>query len=101
MAITEAEIRIAALQELSDQPNGKLTTSQLIDILTRRFQPTGVDAQLLAGRNDTHLSQKVRNLVSHKDASTSLESKGYAKYDPALEGWSITPQGRDYISRLA
>ena len=47
--------------------NGKATTSDLIAELTYVFNPSGEDAEILVGRNDTKFSQKVRNLVSHRE----------------------------------
>ena len=67
MSISEEEIRNAALYELSIAPNGKRTTTDLIDILTEKMKPTGKDAEIADGRADTYFSQKVRNLVSHRD----------------------------------
>jgi hypothetical protein len=95
--ITEQEIRESALQALSEQKSGFLTTESLIAILTRRLSPTGTDAETLNNRNDTHFSQKVRNLVSHRDSATSLESRGLAIYLDDQEGWQITDKGREYV----
>lgn len=97
MAIREAEIRAAALAELSEAPNGRLTTTQLIERLTDRMGPTGKDAEQADGRNDTYFSQKVRNLVSHRNGGTGLEARGLAEYDAETESWTITDAGRDHL----
>lgn len=97
MPITEKEIRDAALVALSEQISGFLTTESLISILALRLNPVGIDAETLNNRNDTHFSQKVRNLVSHRDSSTSLESRGLAVYLDDQEGWQITDKGREYV----
>lgn len=94
MSITEAEIRAAALAELAKAPSGRLMTSQLIDLLTDRMSPTGHDAEVATNRGDTYFSQKVRNLVSHRDAGTGLQAKGLAIYNADDESWTITDEGR-------
>jgi hypothetical protein len=94
MSITEAEIRAAALAELAKSPSGRLTTSQLIDRLIDRMSPTGHDAEVAANRSDTYFSQKVRNLVSHRDVGTGLQARGLAVYNSEDESWIITDDGR-------
>jgi len=94
MSITEAEVRAAALAELAKAPQGKLTTSQLIDLLTARMSPTGHDADFAENRSDTYFSQKVRNLVSHRDSGTGLQARGLAVYNSTDESWEITDEGR-------
>lgn len=101
MAISEAEIRFVTLQLLARSQSGFLTTSDLIDALEAHFSPVGKDAQLAPERNDTYFSQKVRNLVSHRNTSTSLEANGYAAYISAKEGWEITQVGRKFIASSA
>lgn len=98
MPITEGQIRNAALRALAATPTGFLTTEQLISTLEMHFLPTGTDAEILNGRSDTHFSQKVRNLVSHREQSTSLEARGLATYDAIREGWQITVVGRQNIT---
>ncbi len=62
---TERELILPALA-LLDQHAAGLTTSDLIRELTAILEPDGHDDEILAGRNDTYFSQKVRNLVSHR-----------------------------------
>ena len=73
---------------------GSVTTSALIEELTDLFRPTGEDAAILAGRNDTKFSQKVRNLRSHRD------SNGMAVYtDLSPEGeYTLTEAGERYLA---
>ncbi|WP_139209913.1 hypothetical protein [Palleronia pelagia] len=97
MPIREAEIRAAALAELDNSPNGRLTTTELIDVLTEKMKPTGKDAELADGRGDTYFSQKVRNLVSHRKSGTGLEARGLAEYDGGEESWTITDEGRAHL----
>ena len=97
MAITEAEIREETLRQLASSPGGKLTTTKLIEILEGEMKPIGHDAEILDGRSDTYFSQKVRNLVSHRNQSTGMATKGYAINDPDSEAWTITDHGRRHV----
>lgn len=72
MRIAEQELILPALYIIRRE--GGANTTQLIQELTALFHPTGEDAAILAGRNDTKFSQKVRNLKSHR------ESNGMAEY---------------------
>lgn len=101
MEYTEDQIRHEALVELASSSNGELTTSELIDRLTKRLQPTGKDAEIINERSDTHFSQKVRNLVSHRNQGTGLETRGLAIYLQKIEGWSITDSGRTLVVKPA
>jgi hypothetical protein len=97
VSITESEVREAALRALARTSSGFISTENLISILQKDLKPTGEDLEILQGRSDTRFSQKVRNLVSHRDASTSLERHGLATYVDNLEGWQITDMGRTYV----
>ena len=94
MDYTESQIRQEILNELAASQTGTLTISELILLLEDRLGPAGHDAEIIDGRSDTYFSQKVRNTVSHRESSTSLESKGFAVYDPDGESWTITDKGR-------
>jgi hypothetical protein len=96
MSITESEVRASALAQLAKSPSGRLTTSQLIDCLTDRMSPTGHDAEFAPNRGDTYFSQKVRNLVSHRDIGTGLQARGLAVYNSEDESWTITDDGRTH-----
>lgn len=58
---------------------GRMRISQLIMEIERRFPPTGQDAEILENRSDTYFSQKIRNLVSHRDPATDI-IHGVLKY---------------------
>lgn len=94
MPYTEEQIRLRALAQLAVAHNGKLTTTQLIELLTDEMQPDGKDAEIIDGRLDTYFSQKVRNLVSHRNEGRGLQVTGLADYDADEEGWTITAAGR-------
>ncbi len=63
--ITESKIAVEAVKVVEEY--GELTMSELIDILIERMQPSGHDMDIIANRNDTYFSQKVRNLRSHSN----------------------------------
>lgn len=98
--IRERDLVIPALRAAAGRPGGEITTTQLIADLTDEFQPEGTDAQLLDGRNDTHFSQKVRNLISHRDATTSMFACGYAAYIAPSESIRITDAGRTFLASV-
>lgn len=89
--ISETELILPSLYLMTLEPNGQLNTSQLIDKLTIIMHPTGIDAEILAGRKDTYFSQKVRNLKSHD----TLVNKGYVMY--VGNDYKITPLGRTFV----
>ena len=90
---SERELVVPTLA-LLDRSEAGLTTSDLIRELTIILKPDGPDGEILAGRNDTYFSQKVRNLVSHR----TLEEPGLERYDPARQHHSITPAGRLHLA---
>ncbi len=91
-AFSEAELILPSLYML-DLSDGFIKTSDLIVSLTKRLNPTGKDAALIAGRNDTHFSQKVRNLVSHR----TLDTLGFADYIQDQRGLKITEKGKSHL----
>ncbi len=63
--LTESKIAIEAVKVVEEY--GELTMGELIDALIERMQPSGHDMDIIANRNDTYFSQKVRNLRSHSN----------------------------------
>lgn len=98
--IRERDLIIPALQAAASSPDGEITTTRLIEVLEDEFRPDGQDAQLLEGRNDTHFSQKVRNLVSHRGSASSMFSRGYAEYVAGSESLRITSAGRNFLDQV-
>jgi hypothetical protein len=97
--IRERELMIPALRAAASSKGGEITTTKLIEALTHEFAPTGHDAKILDGRADTYFSQKVRNLISHRAASTSMFTRGYAVHIPENESIRITVEGRSFLKR--
>ena len=98
--VRESDLVLPALRLMAGRPNGFISTADLIAELAEVFNPTGLDAQLLDGRSDTYFSQKVRNLISHRNSAGSLIANGYAEYDQKTEGLRITDEGRKLLARL-
>ena len=98
--VAERDLVVPALRAAAQSIGGEITTSRLIEVLTTEFQPDGKDAEILEGRQDTHFSQKVRNLVSHRSSSTSMFTKGYAIYHSTTESISITDKGREFLNQV-
>ncbi len=96
--IREKHVRLPALQVMAARPDGYVSTSELIAELEKHFRPTGEDAAILDGRNDTKFSQIVRNLKSHKNTATNFFVKGYA--EEVGDGFKITPAGRQFLAQL-
>ncbi len=93
--ISEAELILPALMLLDRSPEG-LNTSQLIERLSATLHPTGDDMSILAGRNDTRFSQKVRNLTSHDTLTQrGLATRGTGRNQP----FRITDEGTDALRR--
>ncbi|WP_336968998.1 hypothetical protein [Sphingobium aromaticiconvertens] len=98
--IREHDLVVPALRAAAAQPNGEITTTALINVLTDEFQPEGTDAAIIDGRNDSYFSQKVRNLVSHRGTTTSMFTRGYATYDAEAESITITDAGRKFLDTV-
>lgn len=98
--ISERDLILPTLRVLASSLDGEISTTDLIRLLTDEFQPDGQDAEIIDGRQDTYFSQKVRNLISHRESSTSMFRKGYAIYHPDTESISITEAGRLFLAQV-
>ena len=90
--IKEKELVLPALYLIRNN-GGFMTTSDLIKKLEEMMHPTGIDAEILDGRNDTYFSQKVRNLKSH----ATLSRQNYATDENG--GFRITQNGADFVTK--
>jgi hypothetical protein len=97
--IRERDLVIPALRAAAAN-GGEITTTQLIETLSEEFEPSGLDAEIIEGRHDTYFSQKVRNLISHRDVSTSMFTKGYAIYHAPSESIQITDVGHAFLGQV-
>lgn len=80
--MSEKEIAQKAAKIIQDK--GRMRVSKLIEEMEKRFPPEGQDAEIIYGRNDTYFSQKIRNLVSHRDGENNIH--GILKYIPEENG---------------
>ncbi|MEY8883519.1 hypothetical protein [Donghicola sp. XS_ASV15] len=99
MPYTEGEIRIETLKYLSEVGRA-VSISDLIEVLTVRMKPSGRDAEIATNRDDSYFSQKVRNLVSHRESNTSITSRGFADYNADNETFTITAAGKKYVDEM-
>lgn len=65
MGISEDKIATVALGII--QRKRIITTTELIGEIEQLMNPSGTDNDILSGRNDSKFSQRVRNLVSHRN----------------------------------
>lgn len=95
MIYSENDLIIPTLNYLLLYKDNGLKTSELIILLSDELEISGSDAEILRGRNDTHFSQKVRNLVSHR----TLENKGLVIYEKIERDGlhKITDKGEKYL----
>jgi len=96
--ISERELVLPTLRLLDDAGRVGLGTSELIQRLTDLFKPTGQDAEILGGRSDTYFSQKVRNMISHRDQPSSFIYQGLADY--VGHGLRISSRGHRTLRAL-
>lgn len=96
--IGENDLIIPTLKLLNTANNNTLTTTELIQKLTVKMNPSKEDLVILKDRNDSKFSQIVRNLKSHD----TFNELGYAKYTPPLSkresgSFTITDKGKKYL----
>lgn len=96
--VAESDLVMPSLRLAANSPGGEIRTSDLIKELTDLFNPSGKDAEIIPGRNDTYFSQKVRNLISHREQETSFIKNGYADYSG--DGIRITDAGRALLKSV-
>ena len=94
MIYSESDLIMPALVYISSKNEGVLT-SDLIKHLEELLKPEGKDSEIITNRNDTYFSQKVRNLISHRN----LAKKNLATYEIAGSDNlnKITELGKKYI----
>ena len=99
--VSEIDLVLPSLRVMSERPDGFISTTELIQELEELFNPTGKDAEIIDDRSDTFFSQKVRNLISHKDSPNNMIAKGYTEHDAEKEGLRITNEGRAFLASLS
>lgn len=99
--VHEGDLTYPILRILARAPDGFVETSILITILEALFNPSGKDAEVIEGRGDTYFSQKVRNVISHRESSKNPVAKGWISYDSTAKGLKITTSGRECLAALS
>ena len=99
--VHEQDLVIPALRIANQRPGGFIHTSELIKELEKIFNTIGEDAEILDNRSDTKFSQKVRNLVSHREAPSNFIAQGFAEYDQEKHGIQITLKGRNLLESFS
>ena len=97
--ISKRELVLPTLRLLDGAQGGWMATTDLIDRLTKLFSPSGRDAEIPQGRNETHFAQQVRNIISHRDDPSSFIHRGLAHYE--RQGLRISNKGRATVRALA
>ena len=90
---SESDFLIPAIIAMGEK-GGKISTTELISVLTDFFQPDGTDIQIIKNRSDSYFSQKVRNLKAHN----TLGKHGFA--ETTEDGWKLTNEGKLMYERL-
>lgn len=95
MIYSESDLIIPMLKYLLLRKGRGLKTSELITILSKELEIEGKDAEILSGRTDTHFSQKVRNIVSHR----TYKRKGLSTHEKFRRDGRhrITNKGEKYL----
>lgn len=91
--VRENDLKLPALYVIWER--GQATTTEIKDALVELFRPTGEDGQILAGRNDTKFTQKVRNLMG-----SHYETNGMADLavKDRLGRFTLTAAGERYLA---
>jgi hypothetical protein len=98
--ISERELVVPTLRLLESGNRAWQQMTELIRRLTDLLTPSDTDASILAGQHDTYFSQKVRNLISHRDQETSFIKRGLADYSETRHSLRITDHGRSLVRAL-
>ena len=99
--VHESDLTLPTLRLLAAAPEGFLETRELIAELEALFKPDGKDAEILEGRTDTHFSQKVRNIISHRGSSKNPIQKGWIEYHEEAKGLKVTDKGMEILEMFS
>ena len=96
--VSEEDLTLPALRIMAARPNGSISTTDLIEELIVAMKPSGEDADILEGRQDTRFSQIVRNIVSHKKSPGNMIAEGLVEHVGRRVGLKITEAGRLFLA---
>lgn len=84
-----------ALLIMSVRPEGRITTSALVEEMPNYIALSEEHTAANVSRKDSKFSQLVRNLKSHKNTKTNFIYQGFAQDIPG--GFQITRKGMDFV----
>lgn len=84
-----------ALLIMSVQPNGEISTTDLIEAIPDYVKLSDDHLATNESRKDSKFSQIVRNLKSHKTSKSNFIYQGYA--EDIRGGFSITEKGMEFV----
>jgi hypothetical protein len=97
--LREPEARILALRIAASRPRREAATAYFH--VTDYIELTPIDLEPAPTRhNEQKWRQIVGNIVSHKQASTSIFNMGYAVRMPDIDGIRVTDKGVEYLQEL-
>lgn len=96
MQYTESDLYEPAMLAMASKADGRITTSDLIEELEKSLKPTGRNAKVLQNREDTHFSQLVRNIKSHKEVPGNVIHDGLVE-DSGRNEMRLSDLGFDYL----
>ncbi len=93
--ILEPDVQLPALY-LINLNNGRITTTELSNLLRDIMKPSGEDLEILANRSDDKFSQIIRNLTA---SERSFVKNGFiARESGKNKPLHITEKGKQYLS---
>ena len=90
--VTERDLVVPTLELLSRTRGNYVSTSDLIYYLAQLLDPMGLDDTILRKRRDTYFSQKVRNLVCHRNNYASFLNAASPTY---MADYVINPSTKE------
>lgn len=96
MQYKESDLYEPAMLAMASRPDGRIATSELISDLESSLNPTGHNAEILDNRDDTHFSQLVRNIKSHKEVPGNVIHDGLVE-DSGKNEMRLSDQGFAYL----
>lgn len=97
---SERDLALAAMRLLASQPSGAASYRQLLALLPDSVDLSETDCEPSSTRpTELRWEQRVRNINSHRRASSNFICRGYLK--PIPDGLALTDQGREFLRSAA
>ncbi len=91
----EKDLTLPVLYVLSKY--GDVDTSALINLLLSILNPVNENLTPLRNRNDTKITQIIRNIVSHRDSEHNIINMGLVHYNEHTRILSLTEAGGQFF----